>query len=43
MKSSKKKLINYTLNTIFPNILGTINCLNFLKKNKEIRLVFFIP
>jgi nucleoside-diphosphate-sugar epimerase len=30
------------LDVIFPNILGTINCLNFLKKNKnKIRLVFF--
>jgi nucleoside-diphosphate-sugar epimerase len=30
------------LNVIFPNILGTINCLNFLKKNKKkARLVFF--
>ena len=30
------------LDVIFPNILGTINCLNFIKKNKKkIRLVFF--
>jgi nucleoside-diphosphate-sugar epimerase len=40
--SQEAKIIKKTpVDVILPNILGTISCLDYLKKNKKTRLVFF--